>query len=64
MAYAVTFKITGRYKTEIDKQTDIPAILAAAESAFESADFGDAYDIEGTPVVIEDENGNRVYDQS
>ena len=34
-----------------------------AQSEWETADFGEARDIDGEPVIVEDEDGNYVWEK-
>jgi len=56
MTYYVTYKIDCRY-TAIIEARDYQEALDKAEESYVDADFGEASDICGEPVVVEDECG-------
>lgn len=60
MKYYVTFKMEARYVAEVEA-TSLAEARKAAESQFFDADFGDAFDIDGEPIVVEDENGDYLW---
>lgn len=62
MKYYVTHKISARYIVGVDA-TDIEEARKKAEEEFSEADFGEASDIDGDIIIIEDENGNYVYEK-
>jgi len=60
MKYRVTFKIDARYSTEVEADNLEEARKKANEKYFD-ADFGEANDIDGEDIIIEDENDNCVW---
>jgi len=60
MKNAVTFKIDARYSTEVEADNLEEARKKANEKYFD-ADFGEANDIDGEDIIIEDENDNCVW---
>ena len=61
MTYYVTYKIEARFIASI-KADSIAEALEAAKDRFTDADFGEAEDIDGEPIIIENENGNYVWE--
>lgn len=59
--YWVTYKVEARYIAEVDAD-DIEEAKKKAESEYIDADFGEAEDIDGEPIIIEDEKGNYVWE--
>lgn len=59
--YWVTYKVEARYIAEVEAN-DIEEAKKKAESEYIDADFGVAEDIEGEPIIIEDEKGNYVWE--
>lgn len=59
--YWVTYKVEARYIAEVEAD-DIEEAKKKAESEYIDADFGVAEDIEGEPIIIEDEKGNYVWE--
>ena len=62
MRYYVTYKIDARYVAEIEAQ-NIEEAKKKAESAFSDADFGETQDINDEQIIIEDQNGNFVWEK-
>lgn len=62
MKYYVTHKLDARYIAEVEADS-LDEALKKAECKYIDADFGAAEDIEAEPVVIEDENGNYVWER-
>ena len=62
--FYVTMKISARYNVEVTAPeiADSEDIIAEANKAFFDADFGDAEDIDGEAIIIEDEKGNYIYE--
>lgn len=59
----VTYKIDARFVAAVEA-TDIQSALTAAQSEYESADFGEVLDIiDGVAIIIEDENGNFIWEK-
>ena len=62
MKYYVTYKIDARYITEVEAD-NLEEAMEKAESEYMDADFGVATDIDGEKVIVEDENGNFVWER-
>ena len=62
MRYYVTYKIDARYVAEVEA-LNIGEAKEKAESFFSDADFGEAQDINGEQIIIEDQNGNFVWEK-
>ena len=62
MKYYITYKIEGRYVAEVEAD-NLKQAMKKAESEYLDADFGEAGDIDGEMIVIEDEKGNFVYEK-
>ena len=62
MKYYVTYKIEARYIAEVEADS-LEEAKSKAESEYIDADFGVAEDIEGEYIIIEDENGNYVWEK-
>lgn len=60
--YFVKMKIDARYTTEVEADS-LEEARKKAEENFSNADFGEASDIDGNVVVIEDSDGNYVYEK-
>jgi hypothetical protein len=60
--YWVTYKVEARYIAEVEAE-DIEEAKRKAESEYVDADFGVAEDIEGEPIMVEDENGNYLWEK-
>lgn len=61
MEYYITYKIEARYTVKCEAQTIDEAKKEAANHFFD-ADFGEAYDIDGELIIIEDDNDNIIYE--
>lgn len=62
MKYYVTYKIDARYITEVEAES-LKEAKEKAENNFMDADFGVAKDIDGEAIIVEDENGNYVWER-
>lgn len=62
MTYYVTYKIDARFIAEVEAGSLEEAKAKAAEK-FSDADFGKAEDIDGEPIIVEDERGNYVWEK-
>ena len=60
--FYVTFKIDARYVAEVEA-SNVEEAKKKASEAFSDADFGAAEDIDGEVIVVEDENGNYVWEK-
>ena len=64
MTYYVTYKIDARYIAEVDMgKATTEEILAKAREAWEDANFGEAQDIDWEPVMVEDQDGNYIWEK-
>ena len=63
MKYYITFKVDARYIAGVDAE-NIEDAKSKALEAFQEADFGDAEDIDGDAIVVEDEKGNYVWEKA
>ena len=62
MKYYVTFKVDARYVAEVEAESIEEARREAAQS-FSDADFGAAEDIDGEAIIVEDADGNYVWEK-
>lgn len=62
MKYYVTYKVEARYIAEVDAES-LEEAMEKAESEYIDADFGAAEDIDGEKIIVEDENGNYVWER-
>ena len=62
MKYYITYKIEARYIAEVEAD-NLEEAMKKAESEYFDADFGEAGDIDGEMIVVEDEKGNFVYEK-
>ena len=62
MKYYVTYKIDARYIAEIEAD-NIEEAKKKAEGKFLDANFGDAEDIDGEAIIVEDNNGDYVWEK-
>ena len=62
MKYYVTYRIDARYVVEVEAN-DIEEARKKASEEFCDADFGVAEDIDGEDIIIEDEDGNYVWER-
>ena len=66
--YTVNYKVEARFCTEVEMlrcrnpKEHIEEIKKLAAANFSDADFGDAFDIDGIEISIEDENGNIIWE--
>lgn len=61
MTYYVTFKIDARYVAEVEANSSEQARDMAIDKYID-ADFGEAHDIDAEPIIIENENGDYVWE--
>ena len=61
MTYYITFKIDARYVAEVEANSAEEARDMAIDEYID-ADFGEARDIDAEPIIVEDENGNYVWE--
>lgn len=57
--YSVEMRVDARYLAEVEAES-IEEARVKANSAFEGADFGEAYNIDASITSIQDEAGNFV----
>ena len=62
MEYYVTYKVDARYIAKVEAESIEEALIKAADE-FSDADFGVAEDIDGEAIIIEDEDGNYVWEK-
>lgn len=62
MKYYVSYKIDARYVAEVEANSLEEALKKATEKYYD-ADFGEAKDVDGEAIIIEDENGNYVWER-
>ena len=62
MKYYVTYKINARYIAEVEAE-NIEEAKQKAEGKFSDADFGEAEDIDGEAIIVEDNNGDYVWEK-
>lgn len=62
MVFYVTYKVEGRYVAEVEASSIEEARIKSA-TAYEEADFGALADIDGEDIIVEDENGNFVWER-
>lgn len=60
--YYVTYKIEARYVVEVEADNAEDAKWKA-DSEYIDADFGVAEEIDGEPIIVEDENGNFIWEK-
>ena len=62
MRYCVTYKIDARFITVVEAE-NIEEAKKKAEGKFFNADFGVAEIIDGEAIIVEDENGDYVWEK-
>ena len=62
MKYCITYKIDARYMAEVEADS-LEEAMQKADGKYMDANFGDAYDIDGEKVIVEDEVGNYLYER-
>jgi phosphomannomutase len=62
MKYYVTYKIDARYVVEVEAD-NLEEARKKAEEEYIDADFGVAEDIDGEDIIVEDENGNYIWER-
>lgn len=62
MKYYVTYRINARYIAEVEADS-LEEAKRKADEKWCDADFGAAQDIDGEPIIVEDENGNFVWEK-
>lgn len=62
MKYYVTYRFGARYIAEVEANS-VEEARKKADQEFCNADFGDAEDIDGENIMVEDEDGNYVWER-
>ena len=62
MKYYITYSVDERYIAEVEADS-IEEALREAECLYMDADFGEACDIDGEAIIVEDKNGNFVWER-
>ena len=62
MDFYVTFRVDARFIAVVNAD-DVETALEEAEQRFFDADFGEAECIDGKAIIVEDQNGNFVWEQ-
>ena len=62
MKYYVTYKVDARCILAVEAE-NVDEALKKASDKFCDADFGEAEDIDGEPIIAEDEKGNYVWEK-
>ena len=62
MKYYVTYRIDARYIAEVEADSLEEAKIKADEKWCD-ADFGAAQDIDGEPIIVENQDGNFVWER-
>ena len=62
MKYYVTYKIEARYVAKVEADS-LEMAMKKAEIKYLDADFGMAQDIDGEAIIVENENGEYVWEK-
>lgn len=62
MKYYVTYKIDARYIVEVEAES-VEEAKTKAEGKFLDAKFGEAEDIDGEQIIVEDNNGEYIWEK-
>ena len=62
MKYYVTYAITARFVAEVEAD-NLELARKEAQNKYWDADFGVAEDIDGEQIIVEDENGNYIWEK-
>lgn len=60
--YFVTFRVDARFEATV-RAFSTEEALREAQARFADADFGEATDIDGEAIIVEDEDGNFVWEK-
>ncbi len=60
--YYVTYRVDARYVAEV-KGKDLDDAMAKANEMFSEADFGEAQDIDGEAIIVENEDGDFIWER-
>lgn len=62
MKYYVTYKIDARYVAEVEADS-LEEAMEKAEEEYIDADFGVTEAIDSEQIIVEDENGNYIWER-
>ena len=62
MKYYVTYKVEAIYIAEVEAD-NLEEAMEKAESEYIDANFGVAEDIDGEAIIVEDENGDFIWER-
>ena len=62
MKYYVTYRIDARYVAEVEAE-NLEEAKKKAEDDFCDADFGASHNIDGEVIIVENENGDYVWER-
>lgn len=62
MKYYVTYKVEARYIAEVEAD-NLEEAMKKGQYEYFDADFGVARDIDAEAIMVEDENGNYVWER-
>ena len=62
MKYYISFAVEGRYTAEVEADSYYNA-KKKAEQEFSNVDFGELSDVDGEAIIVENENGNYVWEK-
>jgi phosphomannomutase len=62
MKYYVTYKIDARYVAAVEADS-LEEAMKKAEEEYIDADFGVAESIDAEQIIVEDENGNYIFER-
>ena len=62
MKYYITYKVEARYIAEVEAD-NLKEAMKKGQYEYFDADFGVARDIDAEAIMIEDENGNYVWER-
>ena len=62
MTYYVTYKIDARYIAEVEAD-NLEEAKNKALDKYQDADFGEAVDIDGEAIIVENERGNFIWEK-
>lgn len=62
MKYYVTYKLEARYVAEVEAET-LEEARKKAEEKYQDADFGEAEDINGEAIIVEDDRGDYIWEK-
>lgn len=62
MKYYVTYRLEARYVAEVEAET-LEEARKKAEEKYQDADFGEAEDINGEAIIVEDNRGDYIWEK-